>query len=123
MLVPEIIPAEMNQEELKRKRWTHGDVRRLESLAIVKQDRYELPHGQLFDKRGKNRPHTICLYLLIDWLGSAFPSGQVQQESSIDVSDADNQSSESEPDASVLSQCLLTFNDQNPGPPGHSSTY
>jgi len=35
-------------------------------------DHLELVEGELIDRRGKKRPHTNCLHLLLIWLSEVF---------------------------------------------------
>jgi Uma2 family endonuclease len=81
-----------------RKRWTREQCAPLEASGLFEQERLELVDGELIAKMGKNRPNVF-----------------VNAEAPIDVSPADNASSEPEPDLIVLKREFATF-DSNPQP-------
>ena len=72
--------------------------------------------GELFSKMGKKRPHTIATKLLLSWLQGAFGWECVEHEVSIDLSPADNQANEPEPNIVVLNRGSLEFPESNPQP-------
>ena len=99
-----------------RKRWTRAECANLEGSGLLDQQHLELVAGELIDRMGKNRPHSIALAVIHAWLLRVFGEGFVHQEAPIDVSQEDNPSNEPEPDLIVLNRNLKTFRSANPGP-------
>ncbi|MFN7923724.1 MAG: Uma2 family endonuclease [Bryobacteraceae bacterium] len=98
-------PVRAQSDVPRRKLWTRDECARLATLFNL--DRYELIEGELIEKVSKNYPHITGVLLLVEWLRLTFPSRNVVQEASIDVSAEDNPTSEPEPDAVVLRQSIL----------------
>jgi Uma2 family endonuclease len=99
-----------------RKRWTREECAKLEKYGLLDAQRYELIEGELIDKMGKNRPHTIVCMLLMRWLGRAISDERVQLEGAIDVSPEDLPISEPEPDLVLLMNPVESYRDRHPGP-------
>lgn len=94
-------PRTDNSEFPPTKQWTRKECEALEKAGLVGIRDYELIEGKLIQKMGKNLPHIRALSLLIQWLVLRFAS-RVVPEPGIDVSPADNPTSNPEPDAVVL---------------------
>jgi Uma2 family endonuclease len=99
----------------RRKRWTREECAKLEAAGILQSERLELIEGELIDKMGKHRPHANAGTLLWLWLVEIFGGRFVNSEVTIDVSPADNPTSEPEPDLIVLKRQFTTFK-SNPQP-------
>lgn len=84
-----------------RKRWTRAEVER-RFAADPGGERFELVEGELVSKMGKKGPHVVALALVRDRLMQIFGPRFVLTETPIDVSPADNPTSEPEPDLIVL---------------------
>jgi Uma2 family endonuclease len=80
------------------------------------QQHLELVEGELINKMGKKRPHTITLSAVYAWLIRTFGAEYVNPETSIDVSPEDNPTSEPEPDLIVLSKPSQKIRAANPQP-------
>ncbi len=101
-------------EGVKLKRWTRAEFER--ACEILHQERLELVEGDVIDKMGQNRPHSISLALLHGWLITVFGVRFVHQETPIDVAPEDNSTSEPLPDLFVLQRDFTEFRNANPGP-------
>jgi Uma2 family endonuclease len=99
-----------------RKRWTRSECGVLETLRLLDHQHLELVDGELINKMGKNRPHSIVLTLLMCWLQDTFGKRFVHPEVPIDVAPEDNPTNEPEPDIIVLKRDITTFRSANPGP-------
>ena len=99
-----------------RKRWTREQCAPLEVSGLFEIERIELVDGELISKMGKNRPHVNCFRLMLIWLQQAFGPEFVDPEAPIDVSPADNPTSEPEPDIIVLNRQCSDFVSDNPQP-------
>jgi Uma2 family endonuclease len=93
----------------QRKRWTRAEVSALESAGLLKDERLELIEGELILKMGKNHPHTIGIWLLVNYLVEVFSMKRVLQEAPIDVHPLDNPTSQPEPDLIVLNKPVLSL--------------
>ena len=89
----------------------------MEASGVWNQpQRLELVEGELIDKMGKNRPHTIALTYLRRALELLFGWEYVDTETTIDVAPEDNPTSEPEPDLIVLTRPSKEFPSGNPQP-------
>lgn len=70
---------------------------------------FELIEGELYNKMGKKRLHTMALTLVRIWLSRTFGDVFVDTKPSIDVAPEDNPTSEPEPDAIVLTKPTWEF--------------
>jgi Uma2 family endonuclease len=107
------IPAQTNPP---RKRWTREEVSSFEPAGLRNPPRLELIWGDLIDRMGKKRPHTIVLVIVQDWLQRIFGPQYVNPETPIDVAPEDNPTNEPEPDLIVLSRPSQEIRDANPRP-------
>jgi len=99
-----------------RKRWTREQCAPLEAAGLFELERLELVDGDLISKMGKNRLHVNSFRLTQYWLIDAFGKQFVDAEAPIDVSAADNPTSEPVPDLIVLNREADTFVSGNPQP-------
>ncbi len=95
------IPAQTNPP---RKRWTREECSAFEPAGLRNSERLELIWGDLIDKMGKKRPHTIILGVVLRWLQDTFGRQYIETKTSIDVSPEDNPTNEPEPDLIVLAK-------------------
>jgi Uma2 family endonuclease len=103
--------------EPPRKKWTRAECLAMEASGVWdEQQRLELVEGELIDKRGKKRPHTIALTFLREALGLLFGGRYINTETTIDVASQDNPSSEPQPDLIVLAKPSQEFRGGNPQP-------
>jgi Uma2 family endonuclease len=100
----------------KEKRWTRADVARMADAGILVADEFELLDGRLVSTMGKGRLHVIAVRRLAAALKVIFGEDFVDQEAPIDVSSADLDVNEPEPDAVVLRRPALEILDRNPQP-------
>jgi Uma2 family endonuclease len=103
------------QEGPPRKRWTRAECTLLQESGLLDGQRFELIDGELYNKMGKGRPHTIALTLVRNWLMRVFGEQFVETEPSIDVAPEDNPTSEPEPDIIILTKPTWEFS-SNPAP-------
>ena len=99
-----------------RKRWTREQCAALEASGVWDDERLELVGGELISKMGKNGPDVTSLGLMLIWLQGVFGGTFVLQESPIDVSTADNPTSEPQPDVVVFGRDFTTIVSGNPQP-------
>jgi Uma2 family endonuclease len=97
------------QEGPPRKRWTRAECTLLEESGLWDGQHFELIEGELYNKMGKGRPHTIALKFLRGWLVRVFGEEFIDTETSIDVASEDNLTSEPEPDIIVLTRPTPKF--------------
>ncbi|MDE3194952.1 MAG: Uma2 family endonuclease [Acidobacteriota bacterium] len=97
-----------------RKRWTRAEYRALAETGLFEGRSYELVEGELIDRMGKKRGHTLGLVPLFLWLVQIFGPDKVNPETSIDVAPDDNPTSEPEPDLIVLNRSMWEIRDSNP---------
>lgn len=90
-----------------RKKFTRGEVERMEEIGLFEGQRFELLGGDLIDKMGTNGPHIIAASRLVRWLMSIF-EGQIQTNAPIEVSDSDAVLSLPEPDIAVINEAAST---------------
>jgi Uma2 family endonuclease len=103
------------QEGPPRKRWTRAECTLLRESGLWDGQRFELIEGELYNKMGKGRPHTIALTLVRNWLMRLFGEQFVETEPPIDVAPEDNPTSEPEPDIIILTKPTWEFS-ANPTP-------
>jgi Uma2 family endonuclease len=97
-----------------RKRWTRKECEFLVESELL-EGRYELIDGEVISKMGQKRPHSIALLALRDWLILLFGAVFVQDQIPMDVSDADPEYNEPEPDVAVTREPAADYQNQ-PGP-------
>jgi Uma2 family endonuclease len=100
----------------RRKRWTRGDCKSLESTGLWEREKLELIEGDVVSKMGKSWPHVTSTALVMKWLAAVFGPLHAIQDAPIDVSPEDNPTNEPEPDLAVLRQPVSTYESANPGP-------
>ena len=88
----------------------------MQATGIWDQQRLELIDGELINKMGKNRPHSITLSMVNEWLIRVFGGKRVNSETSIDVSPEDNPTNEPQPDLIVFVRPSHEIRDRNPRP-------
>jgi Uma2 family endonuclease len=99
----------VTQEGPPRKRWTRAECKLLQDSGLWDGQHFELIEGELYNKMGKGRPHTIALTLVRNWLMSRVWRAFIDTEPSIDVAPEDNPTSEPEPDIIVLTKPTWEF--------------
>jgi Uma2 family endonuclease len=89
----------------------------MEALGLWYQPpRLELIEGELINKMGKNRPHTVALTFVREALALLFGGRFVDTETTIDVAPEDNPTNQPEPDLIVLTKPSSEFRSANPQP-------
>jgi Uma2 family endonuclease len=91
------IPA-VSPTEPKRKRWTRDELAQLAAAGALEAERYQLVEGELIDRMGKHRPHSLAQQAVLVFLQAAFGPWRVEQEPTIDVASRDNPVNEPCPD-------------------------
>jgi Uma2 family endonuclease len=99
-----------------RKRWTRSECSAIEASGVLAQQRLELVEGELINKMGKNRPHTITLTAVRVVLELMFGGQHVDTETTVDVAPEDNPTSEPQPDLVVLQKPSQEYRKGNPQP-------
>lgn len=107
--VPEI-------ETARPARWTRAELERIEEMGILEGKQYELIDGELFEKMGKNPPHTIAVHEIAGWLSDVFGYAFVNQDSIAEPSISEAEISRPEPDVFVLTQPVRDFRKRHPRP-------
>jgi Uma2 family endonuclease len=83
--------------------WTRDDCRRMDEIGLL-PERWELVRGEVIDKMGQKLPHGNTVLRVAVWLLKLFGEDFVTSQVTIDVSPADNPTSEPEPDVIVLAE-------------------
>lgn len=94
--------------------WTRDDCQRMEDIGLL-PERWELLRGEVISKMGQKVPHGRCVLTCLAWLMEVFGKRHVLSQITIDVSPADNPTSEPEPDVIVLTVPSPTI-EGNPRP-------
>jgi len=89
------------EERLPRKKFTRTEVERLTAYGFFEGQRYELIDGDLIDKMGQKPPHPFAIQSFFAVLVRIFGFDFVRGQSSLDVSEADREQNEPEPDVVV----------------------
>jgi Uma2 family endonuclease len=99
---------------LPKKRWTRAECRQLAENQLIDPARYELLDGELVEKVSKNGPHVVTLLIVAELFRRVFGWEHVATESPIDVSAAELQTNEPEPDVIVLRPNFRQYLSRNP---------
>ena len=108
-------PVSAQESTPKRIRFTRRMCTALVENGLL-TGRYELIDGEVIDKMGQNPPHAFVIRRLNGWLVKWFGADYVNIQLPIDVSEAENETNEPEPDAAVLAQSGEAYLNGNPGP-------
>jgi len=81
--------------------WTRDDCRRMDEIGLL-PERWELVRGEVINKMGQRVPHAQSVREFCDWLIRVYGKKHLLSQVTIDVSPADNPTSEPEPDVVVL---------------------
>ena len=98
----------------KRKRFTRGDVNRMQAAGLFEGERLELIDGDLIDKRGQKPAHATAIRRLNAWLAKVFGVDLVQMQLPVDVAANDRELNEPEPDVTVLAENKSDFARRHP---------
>jgi Uma2 family endonuclease len=101
-------------ETLPRKKFTRGEVRQMMDAGLFAGQRFELIHGDLVDKMGQNPPHAAAIRRLERVLRRRFGEDRVQAQLPVELSGADREWSEPEPDLAVLDAAADRFETRHP---------
>lgn len=107
---PAILPEEATV--IPRKLWTRKEYRRLVEIGVLEDGKVELVNGEIWQKMGQGRRHTVVVMWLIRALAPVFGFERLQSQSSLPVNDY----SEPEPDLAVLAESLVQYLEQDPTP-------
>ncbi|MBY0502787.1 MAG: Uma2 family endonuclease [Bryobacteraceae bacterium] len=99
-----------------RRKLTREDCHALEQAGRLERESFELIDGELVQRMGKSRLHTLALRRLVAWLHVVFGAERVDQEVPIDLSEPLNATNEPEPDAIVLRHASEAYPVANLGP-------
>jgi Uma2 family endonuclease len=115
--MPQIVEPISNVAEPtpNRVRWNRAQCEAIRDVGIL-DGRYELVEGEVISKMGQKPPHRLAVVLLNAWLTAVFGALFVQTQATIDVSDADPDHNEPEPDAAVTAEPTTAYADRHPGP-------
>jgi Uma2 family endonuclease len=109
-----ILPASLATDSLRRKRFTRGEVDRMQELGIFDGQRCELIDGELIDKMGQNPPHAQAIRRLFAWLTGLFGPDRLQIQSPIEVKPGDSEWSLPEPDVAILAEAGGEYGKRHP---------
>jgi len=98
------------------RKWTRAECAALETLEVFQHQRLELVEGELFNKMGKHRPHSIAQKAVRVALDLVFGVQFIETGNPIDVSPEDNPTSEPQPDLIVLVKASQEYRTGNPQP-------
>jgi Uma2 family endonuclease len=109
-----LFPFDTADETLPRKKFTRQEVEHLTAEGFFEGQRYELIDGDLIDKMGQKPPHPFAIQTFFEVLVRIFGFGFVRGQSSLDVSDADRERNEPEPDIVVTEHAKTHYLDHHP---------
>jgi Uma2 family endonuclease len=109
-----LLPLNSADETLPRKKFTRDEVERLTADGYFEGQRYELIDGDLIDKMGQKPPHPVAIQNLFELLFLIFGRGFIRSQASLDVSDADRDLNEPEPDIVVTERRNTHYLDRHP---------
>ncbi len=109
-----LFPFDTANETLPRKKFTRQEVEHLTAEGFFEGQRYELIDGDLIDKMGQKPPHPFAIQTFFEVLVRIFGFGFVRIQSSLDVSDADRERNEPEPDIAVTERSKTHYLDHHP---------
>jgi len=97
-----------------RKRWTRAECECIEATGLWDREHLELIEGELITRMSKKRPHVLVFMSVVKWFVGLMDPMQLNLEGPIDVSPADNPTSEPEPDIALLAKTGLAYVGANP---------
>ncbi len=107
---PAILPEEAMS--IPRKLWTRKEYRHLIEIGVLEDGQVELVNGEIWQKMGQGRLHSIVVTWLIAALGPVFGLKRLQCQSSLPVAEFGNP----EPDLAVLAQDADQYRETDPTP-------
>jgi Uma2 family endonuclease len=114
--MPAVLTPSHEPEVIRRKVWNREQCAVLSTAGVFDFEHLELIEGDLVEKMGKNRPHSIASIMLLNWAFQTFGKAYVNAETAIDVASTDNPTNAPEPDLFVLAEPMWRFKTMNPGP-------
>jgi Uma2 family endonuclease len=108
------LPVSPAADSLRRKRFTRGEVDRMQELGIFDGQRCELIDGELIDKMGQNPPHAYAIQRLFAWLIGLFGPDRLRIQSPIELKSGDSDWSLPEPDVAVLAEARGEYGKRHP---------
>ena len=109
---PVLAVTALEAADIPRKLWTRTKYRQLIQDGYLEDGTVELVNGEIWQKMGQGRRHTIVVMWLIRALAPIFGFERLQSQSSLPV----NEYSEPEPDLAVLAERLEQYLEQDPTP-------
>jgi Uma2 family endonuclease len=109
-----LVPFDATDEVPLRKKFTRREVEYLIAEGVLEGQRYELIDGDLIDRMRRKPPHAVAIQNSFDVLFLIFGVGFVRGQSSLDVSDADRERNEPEPDIVVTERAKTHYLDHHP---------
>jgi Uma2 family endonuclease len=91
------------ESDVRRVRFSRGDVERMLEAGILEGRRFELIEGELIDKMGQKPPHIYVIRVIQTWLASIFGI-RLQVQSALEAAQGDREFSLPEPDLCVLAE-------------------
>lgn len=95
---PAVTPEEV--AIVSRKLWTRKEYRQLTEAGYLEDGKVELINGEIWEKMGQGRRHTVVVMRLIKLFGQIFGIDRLQSQSSLNTGEFSNP----EPDLAVLAQ-------------------
>jgi Uma2 family endonuclease len=92
------------ETDVRRVRFSRGDVERMLDAGILEGRRFELIEGELIDKMGQKPPHIYVIRAIQTWLASVFGVERLQVQSALEAAQSDREFSLPEPDLCVLAE-------------------
>jgi Uma2 family endonuclease len=109
---PSSAPASEQQTSIPRKRWTRAEYRQLIKDCYLEDGKVELVNGEIWEKMGQGRRHTIVVTWLLRALAPIFGMERIQCQSSLPT----DEYSDPEPDLALLAQGLDQYIETDPTP-------
>lgn len=110
-----LAPPPVEIEVPRRKRFTRGEIERMDELGLFEGQRYELIDGYLIDKMGQNPPHASAIGLVMGWLIELFGGACIRCQMPIEVAGKDQQRSLPLPDIALPIQTHSAYRGRHPG--------
>ena len=104
-------PVADETADVPRKLWTCTEYRQLIEDGYLEDGKVELVNGEIWEKMGQGRLHSIVVTWLIAALGPIFGFKRLQCQSSLPVAEFGNP----EPDIAVLAQNAEYYRERDPG--------
>lgn len=97
---------------MPRKLWTRAEYRKLIEVGFLPEGKVELVNGEIWEKMGQGRRHTIVITLLLAALAPIFGLRRLQCQSTLPT----DEYGDPEPDLAVLAEEVSRYVERDPTP-------